>query len=574
MTARPSTSPSPPADRSPSRAPGPDAASPPLTTAIALSALSAVAAALAPVLGVTAPAEPAAFTSWPLLGLLAALPVLAALIARARGRVALAAGVLVPAALLAPGRAAIDLQFLDGASLAARPELLLPHSLNVLGAGPGLLALLVAHAATVAAGFFAAKSLARTGEAGEPRHGLFAFTLCVGVLVSVGLAAAPFRSTDPYLLPAAVLDAPPWVLVGVLLVAVAVPISAALAISSAEPGAARGKLLGLVLAVLGLIVPPIASAVASDQFFITWGPFVALAGALVLAVLAIPAGRGRGEPTSGTDDVELPGQERLQMVAGALAVLSGLASLAGGLLDTIEVPPDLPSLVNYPARMLLPAGGVLLVLGLAMTVRGLAGALRPVLAVAWAGVVLAAAVALDVVVGAVGVAGVEVASGTWALIAAVVLALGAGAAAGLAGGVERDEVDLSEPIRNDALFAPVGLAVALSAAAFVVPVLSAPDFIAPGLLSPLRISSWGVLVAMLTAVAASALSLFCRPRRAAGLLFGAAIVVGLRAAELPLTAQRVEGAAAASGMWFALGGFAVLLIAAGIALSRKEKATG
>ncbi|WP_156050527.1 hypothetical protein [Allokutzneria albata] len=572
MTARPSTSPSSPADRSPSRAPGPDAAFPPLTTAIALSALGVVAAAAAPLLGVTAPAEPAAFLAWPLLGLLAALPVVAALIARSRGRVALAAGILIPPALLAPGRAAVDLQLLDEASLAARPELLLPHSLNVLSAGPGLVALLAGHAVTVAAGVFAARSLARAGDGGEPKYGLFAFTLCVGVLVSVGLAAAPFRSTDPYLRPTAVLDAPPWVMVGMLLIAVAVPLAAALAISSAEPEAARGGLVGLVLAVLGLIVPPIVSTIASDQFFITWGPLVALGGAALLAVLAVPAGRGR-EPAAGGEDVELPGQERLQMVAGVLAVLSGLASMVGALLSTVDVPPDLPSLVNYPARMLLPAGLVLLVLGLTMAVRGLASTLRPALAVAWAGVVFAAAIALDVVVGAVGVAGVEVGPGTWALIAAVALALGTGAAAALAGGVERDEVDLSEPIRNDALFLPVGLAVALSAAAYVVPVLSAPDFIAPGLLSPLRISSWGVLVAMLTVVAASALSLFCRPRRAAALLLGAAFVVGLRAAELPLTVQRVEGAAAASGMWFAVGSFVVLLIAAGIALSRKEKAT-
>ncbi|MFB9907157.1 hypothetical protein [Allokutzneria oryzae] len=545
-----------------------------MTTAITLSALGAVLAAVAPVLGVTTPAEPTAFLSWPLLGLLAAAFAVAALIARSRGRVALAAAILVPPALIAPGRAAIDLQLLDEASLAARPELLLPHSLTVLTAGPGLFALLLGHAATIAAGVFAARSLTRAGDGGEPKYGLFGFTLCVGVLVSVGITAAPFRSADPYISPAAVLDAPLWVLVGVLLVAVAVPVAGGLAIASAEPEAARGGLIGLVLAVLGMVVPPIVSAIASDQLFVTWGPLVALAGAAVLAVLAVPAGRGPDQTDArSADDVALPGQERLQAVAGGLAVLSGLAAMAGALLATVDVPPDLPQLTNHPAKLLLPAGLLLLVLGLAMAVRGIAGVLRPTLAVAWVAVVFAAAAALDVVISAVGVAGVEVGPGTWAMIVAVPSALGAGAAAALAGGVERDEVDLSEPIKNRVLFAPVGIAVVLSVVAFAVPVLSVPGFAAPGLLSPFRTSSWGLLAAVVTVVAASVLSLFCRPQRAAALLLGAAFVVGLRALELPLTVERAEGATAASGMWFALAGFVVLLVAAGIVLPRKERAT-
>src|SRR5690606_39912724 len=63
-----------------------------------------------------------AFTSWPLLTVLAVLPAAVAALLVYRGRSATAAGVLIGVAALAPGRALADVQFAVDSSRARSEE--------------------------------------------------------------------------------------------------------------------------------------------------------------------------------------------------------------------------------------------------------------------------------------------------------------------------------------------------------------------------------------------------------------------------------------------------------------------
>jgi hypothetical protein len=52
---------------------------------------------------------------------------------------------------------------------------------------------------------------------------------------------------------------------------------------------------------------------------------------------------------------------------------------------------------------------------------------------------------------------------------------------------------------------------------------------------------------------------------------GLALLLGVRALELPLTGGRVEGAVAAPGTWLALAAVAALLVAAGLMAARATR---
>ncbi|OXM50232.1 hypothetical protein CFP75_16715, partial [Amycolatopsis alba DSM 44262] len=58
-----------------------------------------------------------------------------------------------------------------------------------------------------------------------------------------------------------------------------------------------------------------------------------------------------------------------------------------------------------------------------------------------------------------------------------------------------------------------------------------------------------------------------RPAAAAAALAGAALVLGLRAAELPLVGSEYDAASAGIGFWLALGAAVVSLVAAGMAVA-------
>ena len=114
---------------------------------------------------------------------------------------------------------------------------------------------------------------------------------------------------------------------------------------------------------------------------------------------------------------------------------------------------------------------------------------------------------------------------------------------------------------------PAGAAVLFSIGAFALPMITAPDYTAPGIFSEFRFASWGLLTGLLVVAGAAALAAFSRPQRAAGLLFGAAAVVGVHLLEAPMTGDRVADAAAGQGTWLALACL-LAMVAAAVMASR------
>src|SRR5699024_299396 len=140
---------------------------------------------------------------------LALLPAGAATALRSAGSPGIAAAVLVGPAVLAPGRAVLDLQIVVDAGLATRPELLRADAVTPTSPAAGSWLLLGGHLAALVAGALAVRGM-RTGERGEPgahRQGLLALVLCTGVLGGVGMLMAPFTADDSFLVARAAADA-------------------------------------------------------------------------------------------------------------------------------------------------------------------------------------------------------------------------------------------------------------------------------------------------------------------------------------------------------------------------------
>jgi hypothetical protein len=547
-----------------------------VTAAIGVAAAGALLVALSPIVGVVSPDADPAFLSWPLLLVLAGLaPGVAAGFLR-RNRVVLAAAVLVGPAVLAPGRLVLDSQLLVDAAMAARPELLLPHTLDPLSPSTGLYLLLAGHVATAVAGALALtggirgeESGAASGEVGSARkQGLLAVVLCTAVTAAVGMLMTQFESADPYLLPHAAMDSPVVVLVGSLLVAVGVAVTAGFAASSADPEVARGGLLGLATAVAGVVVPPLLAVVVLAEVTFTWGPLLSLLAALALAALALPAGRTATPDEDEAGEVGLPTLNRLLTISGGLAVSAGVLAIVGGLTKQIQMPPGFEQPSSYPARMLLPAGALLLLLGAGTLLPGLASRIRPAMTVAWAALPLASTAALDTVLTALRVDGAHAGPGPWVAGLAGVLAVSAAVVAALAGGVERDDVDLTETVVRRGVASPASVAALMAFAAFSFPVVTAPGYTPPGVFTEFDLTSWGLVTAMVAVVVASLLAPRCRPAQGAALLCGAALVVLVRVLELPLTSGRAAGSAPGLGLWFGLTCIVVLLAAAALSARR------
>ncbi|MDI2028919.1 hypothetical protein QFW96_09870 [Saccharopolyspora sp. TS4A08] len=537
-----------------------------LRAAIGLSLIGAALTGLGPLLGLTSPAVPAAYPAWPLLLVLALLaPVAAAVFAR-RGRPVVAAALLVGPAAFAPGRLGQDVQFAADAGMAARPELLRATSLLNFEPGVGWWLLAAGHVLALVAGVLATWGTRESGD-GSHRQGLLAMALCAGVLGAVAVLMAPFSSDDPYLPAETALDGPLPVLIGSALLAVAVPCAAGLLAGSTDAEFARGGLLGVAFSLIAVAVPPLVSVLVLDELSFAWGPLLGLLAAAALLVLAVRA--GRGEPAEDVDDLRLPALTRLLTLAGVFALLAGAVAVLAALTPHVAMPYGLRDPSEYPARMLVPAGILLVVVGAGMLLPKLALPLRPVLTVLWAVVPLAAAGSLDAVFTAVQAAGAGAGLGAWAAGLSVLLAAVSAVLAALAGAVERDDVDLTEMAMRRLVLIPSLVALVLGAGAFSLPVLTAPDYSAPGVFTDFGTTSWGLVLALAAVVGATALAPMCRPGPAAALLFGAALLVAVRALEFPLTAGRLTGAAPGLGLWCAIGCAVVLL---GTALAARTTA--
>ena len=115
-----------------------------LRTSWALAAAGSLLLAAGPLLGVVDGADPA-FTSWPLLALLALLPPVVAGVLLMRGRPFVAAGLIAAVGVFAVGRLLSDFQIVLDAMKVARPELFRPTTLVAVVPSAGVWLLIAGH---------------------------------------------------------------------------------------------------------------------------------------------------------------------------------------------------------------------------------------------------------------------------------------------------------------------------------------------------------------------------------------------------------------------------------------------
>lgn len=552
------------------------------------------------------------FTSAPLLVVLAVVPVAVTWAFLARSRHETAAAVLVGAAVLAPGVAVADLQLAVDPSVVSRPELYLPVDLSLPEPRLGLWSLLAGHVAVALAGLLAFGVLRGTRAESDPldseepdgavaawRRRYVLAALPAAFVGACGVLMAPFRSDDVYLLARNAFEGPGLELVGGVLCALALPVGAALlAAGGREAAVVRGGLAGLALSLTAIGLPRLVAALVMPSLQVGAGSVLAVLGAVGLGAPAVLGSVRLVRKTDGVPagNAGVPGRRRWEVATGVLAVVTGALAVVGASLPQVEVSGEGPT-PQSPARwLLLVAGLVLGVLGAALLVERLAPAVRPAVSMAWAGVPLAAAAVLDTVLTSgytpsIGpfaqlpeypTAG-SLASGpgvlwTWlAMVGAVVTAC----CSVVAGLVEREDLDEDEVGSGGTngvtavglgMLTPLTAAAVLSVAAFATPTVTAPGYVEAGLWSNMGPPTWGLAVAVLTVVGGCVLAARSRPARAVALLAGAACVVGLRAATVPLVGGEIEGASAGLGLWFSLAAVVALAGCVVIAVRGRRRA--
>ncbi|MGW4064142.1 hypothetical protein ACWEGE_38035 [Amycolatopsis sp. NPDC004747] len=552
-----------------------------LKAALTLAALGAAALVVAAFVPVSPAAGPG-FSSWPFLALLALAPVAAAVWLALAGKPGLGGGVVLGLAALAPGRLVLDLQFAVNGPLTIRPELYLPDRfLGSSAVGGGFWLLVAGHLLTGAAGVVAWRALRNHDEPERRRWRLLVPLLAV--VAGAGLLTAPVHSDNGFLLARAAFEGPWPALGGYLLLAAALPLAAVLALAAPAEYVARGALAGLAAAAFAVAAPPVLAGLFRDDLHVTWGPSLTLVAAASIGGLA---GTRLTESTkkAETGNAELPGLFWWRLTTGLLGLATALAALIGAFAPQVAVTALNPgasapvsAAADSPARWFLLVAAVVLAVPAALVlVPKTAAVARPVLGVAWAGIVLAGTAVLNTALTATqagnlagfGGAAAPVftydlgAGAAWTFAALVLAALAALAAAGT-GVVERE--DAGEGTAHGNLLAPVAAGAILAVAAFGLPVFAVPGYVAAGLWSHLDTPSWGLLTAAVVVVGAAALATRSRPKPAAALLTGAALLTALHAAELPLVGGSLGGASPATGFWVALAATAALLLAAGMA---------
>jgi hypothetical protein len=539
-----------------------------LRTAWALAAAGSLFLTVGPLLGVVDGAEPA-YTSWPLLAVLALLPPVVAGVLLQRGRPFVAAAVLAAVGAFALGRLLSDVQIAFDALSVGRPELFRPATLDALGAAPGLWLLVLGHLLTLAAGVLAAGRAgvpADESEQREQNHVLL--FIAVAALATIGLLGDTYSSSDAYLLARSPWDLPIVGLVGGFAIAAAPLVAAAFGGSSPDSDTRRGNQLGVALGIAAVAAPPLVAAVAADGLGVTWGPIVALVAAVVLVAMFFLLNEGKEKEEA---EIALPTLGKMHAAAGVFAVLAAVAVLAGAAApQLVVVIGEAPEF--FAARLIWPAGIALAVLGLLMFARGIAGAVRPALVMATYAVSLATTASVQAVLAASESSLAQPGSGFWLLTAAAPLGVIAVVCAAVAGAMEREN---AEPRKRQELpIAELGavlLAGLFAAGAFAFPTMRGTDYTAPSIIAGDPIESGPLLGSLLVLIIALVVALRSRPERGAGLLAGAALVAGVRALELPLTGGRIEGVSAGPGTWLALACVAALLVAAGLMGARASR---
>jgi hypothetical protein len=340
--------------------------------------------------------------------------------------------------------------------------------------------------------------------------------------------------------------------------------------------------------------PPVLAGLYRADLHVTWGPVLVLVATAVTGGLAFT--RLTEKPAETEADLKLPGLFWWRLTTGLLGLATALAAVVGTFAPQVAVTALNPgtfapvsAAAESPARWyLLTAALLLAVLSLGTLVPKTAAVARPVLGLGWAGIVLAGTAVLNTALtatqagnlagfGGAGPSGAapaftyDLGAGAAWTFAALVLAVLAALAAAGTGVVEREDAgDTAQPAGS--VLTPVVAGAVLAVAAFGLPVFAVPGYVAPGLWSNFDTPSWGLLTAAVVVLGAAALALRSRPKPAAALLTGAALLAGLHAAELPLVGGALGGASPATGFWVALAAAAALLVAAGMSAAGGRRA--
>ncbi|WP_329788934.1 hypothetical protein V1227_31670 [Lentzea sp. DG1S-22] len=544
-----------------------------LRTSWALAAAGSLLLALGPLLGVVDGAEPA-FTSWPLLALLALAPPAVAGVLLMRGRPFVAAGLIAAVGVFAVGRLLGDLLIAFEPMDVARPELFRPTTLLAVTPTAGVWVLVAGHLLVIAGGALAAGRAGLPADETEPPT-LVGLPVMIAAVAAIGLLGKPFTSTDAFQLDRGPWELPVLGLVGGLLVAIAVPLATALSATSPDPDTRQGGSIGVALAVLAVAAPGLAAGALAPGLGVSPGPVTALVAAIVL--LGAPLhGRAlrlaRGERDE-VRDPALPSLRRMHVIAGAFAVAAAVAVLVGALLPQLTLTTGGPAPELAAVSLLRVAGLALGVVGLLLFVPSTAPAVRPALVGVFFAVQLAAAGTTESVLAASQAGVAQPGAGFWLMVVELPLGLLALVCAGIAAAIERENA--GEVKREQTPVAELGavlLAGIFAVGAFALPTTRGGGFESPGLLPGTDPAvSWTLLISLTALIINLVLVNRSRPARGAAVLAGFAVLAGVRALELPLTGDRVENAVAAPGTWLALASVVALVLAAGLMGARGNR---
>lgn len=576
---------------------------------LAVGALGALGVALGPVFGA---ADADADTTGPLTSaaVLAAVcvllvPLLAALALRRHP--AAAGALLAGLGAVSVGAALLDVQLFVDAIDANRLELFRPISAGAVGAGPGAYAVFLGHVLLAIAGalglmvisheagrdgYGSAGSAEFDGRSVGGRIGALPATLLVvaaGVF-ALSLLAPAFSSQDPVVLVRPLVGSAGVSAVGTALIAAAVLVVIALALTSTAPEVGWGAVVGAGLAALAVGgTRVVAGTAAGNRIDVAAGSVVAASAATVIVLVGAaiphlarwrearivqpaPTARTGPKTTKGALTAAMIAQSRaaqarvsrLHRRAGVVAVVTAVTAAAGALLPVLSLPDAVAEPTMFSPRLVLCASGALVIVALGLFSPRRADAIRPVVGVVWTAIVMSVAAVMQSAVIATDVPGVGLGVGALVLCAGAVLAVATGIAVWVAGSAEREDVDTSAARGySRAVIGFGGLGAVAVLIGTALPLYRSESASAASVLAwPWGIDTWGQLFLGVGVVAAATVAVASRRARATALLAGSALAALVYLGAWPLTSARAAGATLGAGAIATTAGIVLLVVAA------------
>ncbi|MDI9915250.1 hypothetical protein [Rhodococcus sp. IEGM 1379] len=581
--------------------------------ALLVAVLGGVAVAVAPLIGVgSGQGASGSIVSASVFAALCALAVPAVAIGVCRRSPSLAGALLAGIGAMSLGVAILDVQLFVDAIDANRLELFRPISAGLINAGMGAYVALIGHGLLVVAGglglvivhreserdgYGSARAAEYDGRSVGARIGTWptAAAIFAAIAYVLALFGPAFDSQDPIFLVRPLVDSPAASALGTGLVAVALLIVTAVALTSISSWVGAGALVGAGIGALGVSGTRVVAGLAGgDRIGVGVGSIVGALAAVVIvgigaavpaltarresraAVASAPASAQRGAARRGNETksarkaamieqarAEQARVRKLHRLAGALGVIAAALAATGASLPVLSLPEGVPEPSILATRIVLLAAGVLLVASLGLFLPGRANMIRPVLGTLWTTVVMGAAAVLQPVVIATDVPGVGLGIGVFVLGAASVVAAATGIALWLAGTAEREDIDTSvEYAVNRAVLVVGGIGGVLSLAGTALPLYRGERYSAASVGDwPWGINTWGQLLVGVAVLVAVLIAPRARPARAKALLIGSAATMLAYVISGPLTSSRIPDATVGVGAITAGTGLLLLVVA-------------